>query len=194
VSGPKVGGSKEKSAFLDRKLAWRFRTYDHDGDGYIERADFQLAADRTGEEFGHSRESAARQRLTALLLGLWQHLATVADADHDGRISEAEYKAAFAAGLLETPESFDENYLPFLDALMEVVDADRDGRMSADEYVRWGRSLMGRPESESRANHRRIDTDWDGYITRQELLESIREFYFDDDPGSPLARLLGLDS
>jgi len=184
----------EISTFLDRKLAWRFRTYDHDRDGYIERTDFELAANRTGEEFGHAPDSAARQRLTELLLGLWQHLATVTDTDHDGRISEAEYKAAFAAGLLETPESFDKSYLPFLDALMNVVDTDGDGRMSADEYARWGRSLMGRPESESRANHRRIDTDRDGYITRQELLESVREFYFDDDPSSPLARLLGLHS
>ncbi|HEV8556223.1 MAG TPA: hypothetical protein VGR06_07495 [Actinophytocola sp.] len=45
---------------------------------------------------------------------LWQHLATVADADADGKISEAEYKAAFAAGLLETPESFDQGYVPWL--------------------------------------------------------------------------------
>jgi len=94
--------------------------------------------------------------------------------DDEGRISEAEYeaaKAAFAAGLLETPESFNESYLPFLDALMNIVDTDGDDRMSADEYARWGRSLMGGPESESRANHHRIDTNRDGYITRQELLE-----------------------
>ena len=77
---------------------------------------------------------------------------------------------------------------------MNIVDTDGDDRMSADEYARWGRSLMGGPESESRANHRRIDTHRDGYITRQELLESVREFYFDDDPSSPLARLLGLHS
>jgi Ca2+-binding EF-hand superfamily protein len=77
---------------------------------------------------------------------------------------------------------------------MKVVDTDGDDKMSADEYARWGRSLMSRPESESRANHRRIDTDGDGYITRQELLESIRDFYFNDDPKSPVARLLGLDS
>src|SRR5215813_5812623 len=112
----------EISEFLDQKLAWRFRTYDNDGDGYIEREDFELAAERTGEEFGHAPDSPARQRLTELLLGLWNHLATVADADQDGRVSEAEYKAAFAAGLLETRESFDEGYVPFIDTLMDVVD------------------------------------------------------------------------
>ena len=29
------------STFLDHELAWRFRTYDLDGDGVIERRDFQ---------------------------------------------------------------------------------------------------------------------------------------------------------
>src|SRR5262245_587848 len=176
------GVSMEISESLDQKLAWRFRTYDNDGDGYIEREDFQLAADRTGEEFGHTPDSPARQRLTELLLGLWEHLATVADADSDGRISEAEYKAAFAAGLLETPESFNEGYGPFLDALMAVVDTEVDGRLSADEHVRWTRALMRLPESETRELHRRIDTDGDGYVTKQELLEAIRELYFDEDP------------
>jgi Ca2+-binding EF-hand superfamily protein len=99
----------EISAFLDKKLAQRFRTYDNDGDGYIEREDVELAAKRTGEEFGLAPDAAARQRLTQLLLELWQHLATVDDADTDGKISEAEYKAAFAAGLLETPETFDQS-------------------------------------------------------------------------------------
>ncbi|MEY9895589.1 Ca2+-binding EF-hand superfamily protein [Catenulispora sp. MAP5-51] len=30
--------------FLDKKLSRRFSTYDLDGDGYLERRDFELAA------------------------------------------------------------------------------------------------------------------------------------------------------
>jgi len=184
----------EISAFLDQKLTWRFHTYDNDGDGYIEREDFELAAKRTGEEFGHAPDSPALQRLTELLLQLWDQLSTAADTDQDGKISEAEYKAAFAAGLLETPESFDEGYVPFIDAIMDVVDTDGDDKMNPDEYARWGRSLMNLPEAESLEMHRRIDTDGDGYITREELLESIREFYFNEEPDSLGAQALGPDS
>ena len=36
----------------------------------------------------------------------------------------AEYKAAFVAGLLETPTSFDEGYRPFLDVIMQIADVD----------------------------------------------------------------------
>jgi Ca2+-binding EF-hand superfamily protein len=181
----------EISAFLDKKLSRRFGTYDNDGDGYIEREDFELAARRTGEEFGLAPAAPARQRLTQLLMELWQHLATVADADADGKISEAEYKAAFAAGLLETPESFDQGYVPFLEALMDVVDTDGDGKLTVDDHIRWTRALMNLPEDVAREAHRRTDTDGDGYYTTRELLESVREFYFDEDPSSAGSWALG---
>lgn len=181
----------EISGFLDRKLSRRFRTYDNDGDGYIEREDFELAANRTGEEFGLAVDAPARQRLTRLLLDLWQHLAAVADADADGKISETEYKAAFAAGLLETPESFEQGYGPFLEALMDVVDTDRDGRLTVDDHIRWTRALMNIPEDVAREAHRRTDLDGDGYYTTQELYDSVHEFYFSEDPGSAGGWALG---
>ena len=185
----------EISPFLDRKLARRFRTYDADGDGYIEREDFARAANRTGAEFGLPPDSPTRQRLTDALLGVWQQLATLADADQDGRISEAEYKAAFAAGMLETPGSFDKSYAPLLNAVMDVADTDGDGRINADEHVRWTGAMMNLPESDARESHRRTDTDGDGYITRQEFLETVREYYFDEDPNSSGSWALGpLDS
>src|SRR3954453_4285315 len=114
------------SEFLDRKLARRFRTFDRDGDGFIEREHFISAAARLGEEFGHGPDSPARQRVTALSLELWERLGAAADPARAPRIREAEYKGASAAGLLETPGSFDVGYRSFLDAIMNIADADRD--------------------------------------------------------------------
>ncbi|HEY3607722.1 MAG TPA: EF-hand domain-containing protein [Pseudonocardiaceae bacterium] len=181
----------EISAFLDRKLARRFRTYDTDGDGFIERRDFVEAATRLAEEFGLVPESPVRQRLDALCLGLWEHLSTVTDTDDDGRIGPAEYKAAFAAGLLETPASFDHGYRPFLDVIMEIADEDGDGRLVADEHVRWTGSLMSLPDADAREVFRRLDQDGDGFVTTDDLLAAIRDYYFDDTPDSTGSWLLG---
>lgn len=131
-----------------------------------------------------------RQRLE-LALDLWSHLAAVADHDVDGRISQAEYKSAFAAGLLETPASFDHGYVPFLGAIMAIADTDPDGSLTVDEHVRWTGALMNLAENDAREVFRRLDTDRDGLITTQDLLEAIREYYFNDDVASAGSWLLG---
>ena len=177
--------------FLERRLARRFRAHDHDSNGFLQRHDFEMSAVRMAEEFGLGPESPARQRLVEISLGLWEHLRKVVDLDADGRISLAEYKAAFAAGLLETPESFDQGYVPYINAVMDVVDQDRDGKLTVSDEIRWMGSLMGVPEQDAREGFHRIDKDNDGFITVSDLVESIRGYYFDVSPDSPGHWLLG---
>src|SRR5215213_1970351 len=144
------------SDFLARKLTRRFRTFDDDGDGQIERSDFETSANRLADEFGHSADSPARQRLVGLSLGLFEHLASVADTDRSGGISEAEYKQAFAEGMLVTEASFDAGYRPFLEAIMDVVDPEHDGQLTVDQHVRWTGALIRLPDADAREVHRRI--------------------------------------
>lgn len=179
------------SDFLERKLARRFRTYDLDNDGFIQREDFDIGITRLGAAFNHSQHSPALNRLRTLSMNLWTHLARVTGTDANGRISEAEYRSAFAAGMLESPESFKQGYRPYLDALMEVIDTDQDGQISRDEYVRWTGALMNLAEPDAREAFGRLDTDGDGLIGRTQLLDAIQAYYFDDSPGSIGTWLLG---
>ena len=104
----------EIGEFLDRRLSKRFRTYDDDGDGFIEREDFAVASRRLGEEFGHGPDSEAWQRFDELCVGLWEHLVQVADTDgvtaclicldvveEEGRVRCANQIAAIEAPLIE---------------------------------------------------------------------------------------------
>ncbi|MCY0939323.1 EF-hand domain-containing protein [Streptomyces sp. H34-S4] len=50
---------------------------------------------------------------------------------------------------------------------------------------------MNLPEADAREVFRRLDQDGDGLITRDDLLEAIREYYFNDDPESAGSWLLG---
>lgn len=177
--------------FLERKLARRFQAHDHDGNGFLQRQDFERSAVRMAEEFGHGPDSPARQRLVEISLGLWDHLKKVADFDADDRISLTEYKAAFAAGMLETPETFHQSYVPYINAVADIADQDRDGKLTASEEVRWMGSLMNVPEQVVRDAFHRIDKDGDGLISIDELVETIRGYYFDDAPDAPGYWLLG---
>ncbi|MGQ0779158.1 MAG: EF-hand domain-containing protein [Pseudonocardiales bacterium] len=181
----------EISEFLERKLARRFQTFDFDSDGQIERSDFETSAGRVADEFGHSADSSARQRLLELSLGLWDHLVSVTDSDRDGTINLDEYKKAFANGLLVTEASFEQGYRPFLDAIMAVADTDGKGMLDVDQHVRWTGALMRLPDADAREVHRRLDTDGDGFITTSDLLQAIHDFYFDENPDGVGSWLLG---
>lgn len=180
----------EITAFLDRKLARRFRTYDSDGDGFIEREDFTQAGERTTKAFGLAGDDPKALRFHDTLIGLWDRLSSVTDQDHNGRISLDEYKKTFANGLLETPESFDEGYVPFLDAVMAIADGDGDGKLTLEEHVTWTGALMNLSERDARSVHGLL-SDEDGLMSTQALLDAIREFYFSEDPAAAGNWLLG---
>ena len=180
----------EITAFLDRKLARRFRTYDSDGDGFIGREDFTQAGERTTKAFGLADDDPKAVRFHDMLIGLWEQLSSVTDQDHNGQISLEEYKKAFANGLLETPESFDEGYLPFLDAVMAIADGDGDGKLTVEEHITWTGALMNLSEADARMIHDILSDD-DELMSTQALLDAIREFYFSEDPAASGNWLLG---
>jgi hypothetical protein len=177
--------------FLDRRLSRRFSSYDSDQDGFVERADFDLASARLTEAFGLTPQDLHAKRFHEQLLGVWGHLAAMTDTNDDDRISLAGYKSAFVRGLLGRPEEFDDVYVPYLDALLAVADHDGDGFLGVDEHVRWSGALMNVSEADARAAHARLDHDGDGLIGTEDLLAALRAFYFSEDLDGPGAWLLG---
>ncbi|MBF6222890.1 EF-hand domain-containing protein [Nocardia abscessus] len=181
----------EISEFLTRKLERRFATFDFDGDGRIERSDFDSSARAVAAEFGHEPDSPAAHQLLQLSLQLWGRLASVGDVDIDGSVDLSEYKQAFAEGLLVTEESFEQGYRPFLSAIMAIADVDGDGKLTVEDYVRWTGALMHLPADDAREIHRRLDTDGDGFVTTDDLLQAIYDYYFDENPEGVGSWLLG---
>ncbi|MFI9511035.1 EF-hand domain-containing protein [Nocardia sp. NPDC052566] len=181
----------EISDFLARKLERRFETFDFDGDGRIQRGDFDGSARALAAEFGHDPDSPAAQQLLELSNRLWARLASAADVNVDHAIDLAEYKDAFAEGLLVTEATFEQGYRPFLEAITAIADTDHDGKLTADDHVRWTGALMHLPATDARDIHHRLDTDNDGYITTQDLLHAIHDYYFDENPDGPGSWLLG---
>jgi Ca2+-binding EF-hand superfamily protein len=78
-----------------------------------------------------------------------------------------------------------------LNAIMEIADTDHDGKLNVDEQISRSGTLMNLPENDALEVFRRLEKDGDGHITTRDMLDAIREYYFNDDPHSAGSWLLG---
>jgi Ca2+-binding EF-hand superfamily protein len=173
------------SPLVESKLERRFHTYDTDGNGVIERRDFELVPERVAMAFGLPADDRRIIQLRAVLLGVWSRLAETSDSDGDGRITMEEYKTGFAQHVLIDQQAYARAYQPFIDTMMEIADVDGNGRVTSDEYVRWYTALMCISPAEARESFTHLDRDGDGAITHQEMTDAVLEYYFSEDPDAP---------
>ena len=164
-----------------RKLAHLFRIYDHDGNGFVERDDFErvlraLAAAR-GWAAGHPRY----ERLRTLYLAQWQALAVGAIPAGSGRVPLPGWYALWNA-LLQA--AYPERVAALCEVLFESMDADGDGAITLDESRSWFAAYAG-DAAEADVVFPRCDLDGDGRMTRAEWLTLIEEFFFGSDPNAP---------
>jgi Ca2+-binding EF-hand superfamily protein len=168
-----------------RSLALRFRHWDRDQSGSLELSDLETSARLLGEAFGRAPNAPEQLALTQSCRQLWEVLARHADVDHNGRISEDEFIAAFSGEILADPVEFDRVYRMLLENVVKAADADGDGKLGEGEYVRLMGSWYSAGESDAVAAFASLDHDNDGFLTLEELVRSALEFYLGESP--PLA-------
>jgi Ca2+-binding EF-hand superfamily protein len=181
----------QTSEFLDRKLTKRFKCWDTNNSGTITRQDFRNAADRMVHEFGTAPNRPDAQALSERCMQVWHALSDIADLNADGSITEEEFKKAFTSLILDEPDNFDKAYTPLIDALFAIADTDGDGQVSKAEYVRYYNAFLNVPEGDSSEAFRKLDQDGSGKLSRSELIESVRDFYFSEDTDAAGNYILG---
>lgn len=131
--------------------AEKFAAYDANGDGVLTADDFSGGGRRRGRRSGGGRGGGGRNRNAGsdLPLELGGVLARSADADEDGKVTQAEWKKVIAA-----------------------VDGNKDGNVDTDELGGILCAALGRKNLSPRAVGRRsrhLDTNKDGRIQLSEI-------------------------
>ncbi|MEU5087325.1 EF-hand domain-containing protein [Streptomyces sp. NPDC021356] len=164
------------SSEYERRIAARFATFDQDGNGYIDRGDFSVAAKALLTEFHIAARSDKGQALYAGAEAFWQGMAGIADRDGDQRITRQEFVTGAVKRLRDNPGRFAEIARPFLHAALAVADADGDGAATVEDTVRVLR-VLGVPEEVARATAAALDTDADGRVGEEEIVPAFARYF-----------------
>ncbi|MER5906887.1 MULTISPECIES: EF-hand domain-containing protein [Streptomyces] len=164
------------STEYERRIAARFAGFDQDGNGYIDREDFNAATKAVLAEFDTAARSDKGQALYVGAEAFWQGMAGIADRDGDQRITREEFVNGAVKRLRDNPDRFGEIARPFLHAALAVADTDGDGAATVEEAVRVLRAL-GVPDGVAAAAAAALDTDADGRIGETEVVTSFARYF-----------------
>ncbi|CAL9468715.1 calcium-binding protein [Streptomyces sp. DH-12] len=160
----------------ERRIAARFAGFDQDGNGYIDREDFNAAAKALLAAFDTAARSDRGQALYAGAEAFWQGMAGIADRDGDQRITREEFVNGALKRLRDNPERFAEIARPFLHAALAVAGAAPDGAVGVADTARVLQVLGvdGELAGEAAA---KLDTDGDGRIGEEEIVSAFARYF-----------------
>ncbi|UUU33100.1 EF-hand domain-containing protein [Streptomyces sp. CA-210063] len=164
------------SSEYERRIAARFATFDQDGNGWIDREDFNVATKAVLSEFGTTARSDKGQALYVGAEAFWQGMAGIADRDGDQRITRDEFVNGAVKRLRDNPDRFAEIARPFLHAALAVADTDGDGTATVAETARVLKAL-GVPEQIATATAAALDTDTDGMVSESEIVTAFARYF-----------------
>ena len=167
------------------KVRHLFDIYDADGNGVLEKFDFQSIAENFARARGLKDGSESYQRLRDRYLQIWSHLQREADENGDGKISFEEM-LSYHNLVTHDPSLFHAQVVSLTEHLFDVLDSDSDGTITRGEYFEFASCLSFQVNPED------YETITQGEVFTKKLLrQRLSEFYFSELPDAPGNRLFG---
>ncbi len=161
----------------ERKLRHFFDVFDSDHDGFLEESDFETYVQNLTDACDNRKGS---EELHGQWMFVWTTLQAMADVDRDNVVSPKEW-LSLADQLLQS----DDSYAAVVNAIgtttFDLLDADGDGRINSHEWRAFFRAHQI-DEGLTDTVFPRLDTDSDGFISREETMGNLREFFYSADP------------
>ena len=168
-----------------RKAVHYFDLIDEDENGLIEPADFQMRADRLAESFDIS-DPDEREEVRRHIMTWWEHLATLADANGDERITREEWQMYWKRFKIAVSMGSGSQAIETLDrvarATFQAIDRSGSGRITEDEFSNW---LAAWDIEDHSYVFGRLDRDDKGYLTEDDLTDATNEFYLSNHADAP---------
>ncbi len=167
-----------------RKLVRFFNVVDTNGDGVFEQKDTDSVAVNVAALRGITPESEAYKAFYQGFSYYWDDLRRSCKPSEQGRVTLQEW-LDYHTTMLQDPSKFQATAEASATLMFALADTNDDGLLSVEEYGRWMRAWGMADEETSGQVLAKLDRRGTGQLTREDILELTREFFYSDDPDAP---------
>ncbi|ANN17223.1 signal transduction protein [Amycolatopsis orientalis] len=165
------------AAVKNDRLKKRFQKWDVNGNGKIEKSDFEAEASRIIEAFGEDPTSPQARAVRDSFATMYEYLATKAGTGPKGPLNERQFTEVIEAQIFQEGDSgFDRVVRPTIAAIVGLCDTDGDGEVNQQEFGKW-LAAIGVESSATASAFRAIDVNGNGKLTVDELVRAVRDYH-----------------
>lgn len=159
-----------------QKMVHFFNVLDNDGNGVLEKDDFELVGDKLSDLIGYSTTS--RERLALRLKAHSLFIQVLSDiGKEEATLTEEEWLHFFEDVVLAKPNDYINQSATYL---FSLFDQDGDGHIDESEYLDMFKAY-GLYMSVAKKGFDKIDINGDGKISGGELVKAFEDFFLSDD-------------
>ncbi|PRY02381.1 EF-hand domain-containing protein [Allonocardiopsis opalescens] len=161
------------AATVSDRLAQRFRLWDVDGNGVVERSDFEAEAERIITALD-AQGTPQGDELRRSYLEMFDGLSRAAGTD---RMTAEQFEKVAEKEIISKGDAgFSRVLGPTIQSIVQVLDTDSDGEVSRVEMQKWFMAI-GLQEEEADAAFAELDTDGSGRLSTTELVDAVRDYH-----------------
>lgn len=171
------------TSFQKRKLTKLFTMYDLANQGVIRLSDFEKIAQNLAKlrkwKAGSPEESHLNQQYTYRWLRLRDEIKQSAHHRRDHQVTLEEWLIYYES-LLED-ETFRHDVQSMGNLIFEVIDLDQNQNIDLPEWTNLFR-VYHLPIVYAKISFEQLDDDQDGFLTQENILRALHEFYWSQNP------------
>lgn len=164
-----------------RKLARFFSVWDADGDGTITTADPKQVAQNLAGLQGLKPGSPGHRRFYNGFMAYQNDFLKTVDVDKSGRVTLEEW-LIYHEEMLQDEGRFAGTALMAIESMFALMDRNGDGKITLEEYGEWMKAFRIEEQDTTEEVFQKLDLNGNGMLSKDEVLQLTREFFYSDDP------------